>query len=389
MSELDDIQFYVIHQHHYTDIPADSDEIHSSWVDYPNARFDPVRGHELYARHNRELELIEELGFDAIAVNEHHNTPFSLQPAPSLRAAHLIARTERVKIMVAGTPLNLSMPNRVAEEYAMLDVMSGGRMEFGLPLGTGMEYWSNAAQINPTSARARFREGIEVLLQAWQADGPTSYEGEHFHYRFLNPWPRPYQRPHPKLYIVGSGSSETLDLALEFGTGYSVVFVPIAQQLKAFATLRERAAESGRVIAPEDIIMPAIVYVADSDEQAVAEGRPHVERFFSWFHRVPPKYLSPPGHASRESYLRLASSAALAESAHSSWEDMTTVGRIAVGSPESVATALAGWAQDAGSSRFLLTLTIADMPEEMAARNMDLFAREVIPRVRSLVAAPA
>jgi hypothetical protein len=245
VTPLGDIQFYVIHQHHYADIPEDQAAFASSWVDYPNSRFDPVRGHELYKRHDRELALIDELGFDAIAVNEHHNTPFSMQPSPSLRAAHVIARTERIKIMVAGIPLNLSLPNRVAEEYAMLDVMSGGRMEFGLPLGTGMEYWSNAASISPTTARARFREGIQVLLQAWEEPGPSRFEGEHFHYRFLNPWPRPYQSPRPKLYIVGSGSAETLDLAVEFATGYSIVFVPISQQRNTPTTEAWRAGCTG------------------------------------------------------------------------------------------------------------------------------------------------
>jgi alkanesulfonate monooxygenase SsuD/methylene tetrahydromethanopterin reductase-like flavin-dependent oxidoreductase (luciferase family) len=383
MSVFDDIQFYVFNHHHYTQLPQRIDEYASAWVDLPNAEFDPKVGHELYQRYTREIQLVERLGFDAIAINEHHNTTYSMQPSPTVRAGHVIASTETIKILVAGIPLNLSLPNRVAEEYAMLDVMSGGRMEFGFPLGTGMEYWSNAAQINPTLARQRFREGLEVLLQAWTQPGPSSYEGEHFFYRFLNPWPRPYQQPRPRIYIVGSGSPETTDLAAEFDAGYSVVFTPIPNQLRAFESLREKAAAKGRTLLPEDLLITCIVYVADTDEQAELEGRPYIERFFSWYHRVQPRYLSPPGYVTRENYLRLASSAALAEAKESSWEDMLSLGRIACGSPDTVADTIAHWAEEAQTSRIIVTLTIADMPEDVAAANTTKFATEVIPRVRA------
>jgi len=389
MDVLDDIQFYVMHCHHYAEIPPDDSRFASTWVDMPNSVFDPARGHALYERYTREVRLIEELGFDAIALNEHHNTPFSLMPSPSVRAGHVIATTERIRIMVTGIPLNLSTPNRVAEEYAMLDVMSGGRMEFGFPLGTGMEYWSNAAHTDPVTARARFREGLEVVLRAWTEPGPVRYEGEHFHYRYLNIWPRPFQQPHPRIYIMGSGSIETVDVAAEFGAGYSVVFTPIPQQLKAFAALRERCAQRGRTLAPDDIMITAMVYVAETDEQALREAQPYITRFFSWFHRVPPRFMAPPGYVTRENFERLATTAALSGSHEASWEDMQAIGRIAVGSPQTVADTLAHWAREAGSSRFMLNMAHADMPEELVVGNLTRFANEVVPRVRAHAAVPA
>jgi alkanesulfonate monooxygenase SsuD/methylene tetrahydromethanopterin reductase-like flavin-dependent oxidoreductase (luciferase family) len=382
-SVFDDIQFYLFNHHHYVDIPEDADDHDSVWVDLPNALFDPERGHELYQRFSRELRLGEALGFDAIALNEHHSTHYSLTPSSSVRAAYMAAQTERVKLMVTGVPINLSWPSRVAEEYAMLDVMSGGRMEFGFPLGTGMEYWSSAAQINPASSRARFREGLEIIKQAWTLPGPSRYEGEHFNYRYLNTLPQPYQKPHPKLYIVGSGSEETVRMAHEFETGYSVVFVPMRQQLKAFAQFRELNEAAGRETKPEDIVITNIVYVADTDAEAVREAKQHIESFFSWFHRVPPKYLLPPGYVSTEEYLRRASSTALAEGTKATWDDMVAIGRIACGSPDTVADLLSHWAEDAGTSRLLVTLSIGDMPEWKAVKNMTLFAQEVIPRIRA------
>jgi alkanesulfonate monooxygenase SsuD/methylene tetrahydromethanopterin reductase-like flavin-dependent oxidoreductase (luciferase family) len=380
---FDDIQFYLFNHHHYTVIPKDEARYASTWVDYPNSLFDAQVGHDLYARYMREILLAEELGFDAVAVNEHHATTYSMMPSTSVRAAWVASQTTRMKVLVSGVPINLSWPSRVAEEYAMLDVMSGGRMEFGFPLGTGMEYWSNAAAINPAKARDRFREGLDIILRAWTEDGPLRYEGEHFLYRYLNVWPKTFQKPHPKIYIVGSGSPETVQLAADYGTGYSVVFTPIAQQLKAFQSMRDRCAEKGREVQPEDVLITVIGYVGDTDEQAMREARPYIERFFTFFHRTPPKRMTPPGYVSTENYKRLVGSAALADSDKAAWEDMLSIGRIACGSPETVAALLTQWAEEAGTSRIIMTLNIADMPEQMVRDNMTRFATEVIPLVRA------
>ena len=137
MSALDDIKLYFFHHHHYLDVPADHERYRNSMVDYSNAHFDPVLGHELYDRHLRTLVRADELGFDGIAINEHHSMVYSMSPCVSLLAARLTRGDEDARILVAGTPINLSYPNRVSEEYAMLDVMSGGRMEYAFPLGHG------------------------------------------------------------------------------------------------------------------------------------------------------------------------------------------------------------------------------------------------------------
>lgn len=383
MNVFDDIQFYLFNHHHYIDEPPDSDKYESTWVTYPNANFRPDVAYELYQRWTREMLLAEDLGFDAIAVNEHHQTVYSLQPGTTVRAGYLTALTKRVKILVAGTPINLSWPSRVAEEYAMLDVMSGGRMEFGFPLGTGMEYWSNAGQINPTTARDRFRESLGIILKTWTEDGPVRHDGRFYNYRYLNVWPRPMQKPYPKIYIVGSGSKATVDLAADFRAGYSIVFTPIQQQLKAMANFREIAEERGWTVQPDDTIFTVICYVADTDEEAVREARPHIEKFFSWMHRVPNQLLSPPGYVSRDEFLRRAQSAALSEGTKATWDDMVSIGRIICGSPDTVADTLSHWAQEAQCSRMLMVLQHGDMPEWKAVKNMHMFAKEVIPRVRA------
>jgi alkanesulfonate monooxygenase SsuD/methylene tetrahydromethanopterin reductase-like flavin-dependent oxidoreductase (luciferase family) len=160
MSVLDRLQFYLMHFMPYYDVVPGRPQ--GQWVDIPNAHFDPAKGHKLYKEYIDELVLGDKLGYDALVVNEHHSTFYSLMPSCSIMAGALAVLTERAKICVFGTPISLTCPHRLAEEYAMLDVMSGGRLECAFPLGTGMEYWVNP--INPSFARGRFREGMDVLM---------------------------------------------------------------------------------------------------------------------------------------------------------------------------------------------------------------------------------
>jgi alkanesulfonate monooxygenase SsuD/methylene tetrahydromethanopterin reductase-like flavin-dependent oxidoreductase (luciferase family) len=389
VSVVDRLRFYYFHHHHYTDVPSDMESVPATWVVYPNSRYKPELAHEMYKRHMRTIRLAETLGFDGITINEHHNTVYSMTPTVSLMAAAIIQNTSRVKIFVAGVPVNLAYPNRVAEEYGMLDVMSGGRMEYAFPLGTGMEYWSNSGAVNPATSRARFRESLDIIKTAWTSDGPQRYDGDFFYYRFLNPWPRPMQQPHPKLFIVGSGSMETIDLACDMEMGYSIVFTPIPVQVAAFDRLREKAAAKGRELDSDDIAINVNVYVADTDEQADREARPYIQRFWSWFHRVPPKYLLPPGYVSRAEYLRRAADAALAHGTEASYEDMAKIGRVCVGSPDTVADTIVSWAEEAGCSRLNIILEHADQPEWMTVKNMNMFTSQVIPRIRARAAKAA
>jgi len=385
VSALDGIKLYFFHHHHYIDIPDDHERYRATMVDYPNSLYDPEKGYELYERHFRSILRAEQLGFDGICLNEHHSMTYSMSPTVGLMAARYVTATDRCPIMVAGTPINLQYPNRVAEEYALLDVMSGGRMEYAFPLGTGMEYWANEGTVNPTTARKRFRESLDIILRAWTEDGPMRYEGDFYTYRYLNVWPKPYQKPYPKCFIVGTGSEETVQLAVDYGMGYSIVFVPIPSQLKAFARFRELAAERGRTVEPDDLIIVVMAYVADTDEEAVREAQPHIETFFSWFHRVTPRFLVPPGYVTTKEFLRRASDAAMADSTKATWDDMVSIGRIACGSPDTVAETIVNWCEEAGAGRVNVVLENGDMPEWKIAKNTTLFADEVMPRIRARI----
>jgi alkanesulfonate monooxygenase SsuD/methylene tetrahydromethanopterin reductase-like flavin-dependent oxidoreductase (luciferase family) len=382
----DDLQFYTFHFMHYNDLPADHKKYDSLWVDYSNKNFDPKKGYEFYQRYMAEMVLADKLGYDGLGINEHHNTIYSLNPVVTIMAAALIPQTKNAKICVFGVPLNLEMPNRVAEGYAMLDVMSNGRLEIALPLGTGMEYWANS-MINPATARARFREGLKVLLQAWTQDGPTTFDGEFFNYRYLNPWPKPMQKPHPKIAIVGTGSPETVQIAAEYGFGYSSVFVPITVQEKTFKQLKVDSAKYGHEFTPDKAMFNVIAYVAETDEIAERECKDHIRYYFEDATRTTPRYLGPPGYISIEQ-LKLRA-AATASHGGFDWEALTSQWRVVYGTADKVANTIGKWCESADSSRLLIHHNIGDMPHWKVVKNMTLFAEEVIPRLRTKKAAPA
>lgn len=379
MTVVDPLQFYFMHFMPYPDVVPGRPQ--GQWVDIPNSHFDAKKGHKLYKEYIDELVLGDKLGYDGLVVNEHHATFYSLMPSCSVIAGALAAMTERAKICVFGTPIGLTYPHRLAEEYAMLDVMSGGRLECAFPLGTGMEYWVNP--INPSFARERFREGMDILLQAWTRPGPNSYDGEFYQYKYLNPFPLPYQKPHPKIYIVGSGTEETVNYAAEKGFGYSQVFTPIAAQLKSFENYRATSARHGHTPNSESIIISAMPYVAETEEKAIEEGREHILFYFRNLLKTDSHLNSPPGYMPIDRLRKRLESGAIQE-AEITWEGLTSVYRTVLGTPDQVAERIAFWCEQAQSSKIILHLHVGDMPHWKAVKNITLFAEEVIPRVRKL-----
>src|SRR5919204_380263 len=138
----------------------------------------------------------------------------------------LVRRTSRAKIAILGNGLPLrENPLRIAEEIAMLDVASAGRVISGFVRGISAEYFSTG--INPTHSRERFYEAAELILRAWTEPGPFAFDGKYYRYPYVNPWPRPLQKPHPPVWCPSQGSSETVEWASRRRFPYLMVFTPI------------------------------------------------------------------------------------------------------------------------------------------------------------------
>ncbi len=207
------MKFFFFHLMPYAALDPDYDKQYdSAWVTLPNSYYDPKIGHELYNRYLDELEYADAVGFDGICVNEHHSNAYGMMPIPGVMAGALARRTKNCKIAVLGRALPLlNNPLTVAEEFAMLDTITGGRLIAGFVRGIGAEYHAWGA--NPAESHDRFHEAHDLIIEGWTKPGPFAFEGKYYHFNYVNVWPRPYQQPHPPVWIPSQGSRETIEWA--------------------------------------------------------------------------------------------------------------------------------------------------------------------------------
>jgi alkanesulfonate monooxygenase SsuD/methylene tetrahydromethanopterin reductase-like flavin-dependent oxidoreductase (luciferase family) len=357
-------------------------EHEAAWVTLSNAHFDPALGAELYSRYLDELVLAEDLGFDGVVINEHHQNAYGLMPSPNLIAAALSQRTSRIRICVLGNALPLyDPPTRVAEEFAMLDLLTGGRLIAGLVVGGGPEYYSY--NVNPTEARGRFREAVDLVVRAWTEPGPFSFDGEYYSLPYVNPWPRPLQRPHPPVWVPGLGSPSTIEFCASRGYGYMGVayYAPpesFAEQARAYHAAVARA---GAVSVPENLGWLTTVYVSDSDDQAMEEVRPHLAYFqgnLAAGFIGAGKVWMPPGYIDAPALVKfLADLRAQASAPRSGWASAPLVGSV-----ETVRQRLLDYVTEHGIGTVLALVQFGSLPASLTRRSMELFASEVIPWVR-------
>src|SRR6185295_6172751 len=264
------MKFYYFHLMPYT---MEHDEP-SSWVTLSNRHYDPAQGHTLYHQYLDQLEYAEALGWDGICVNEHHQNCYGTMPSPNVMAAMLVRRTTRARIAILGNGLPLrENPLRIAEEIAMLDVASGGRIVSGFVRGIGAEYYSTA--VNPTHSRERFYEAADLILRAWTEPGPFSFDGRFYRYPYVNPWPRPLQQPHPPVWCPSQGSSETVEWAAKRRFPYLMVFTPIKRIAQVYAEYREACERFGYTASRYQLSVNLPICVAETDAKAEAIAREH------------------------------------------------------------------------------------------------------------------
>jgi len=357
----------------------------SAWVVLPNELYDPEKGAAEYESYINHLVAAEDHGFDVIAVNEHHQTAYGLMPAPNLIASALIQRTKRVKIAVLGRALPLvNNPIYIAEEFAMLDNLSRGRMIAGFVRGIGTEY--HATGLNPVFSHERYHEAHDLIVQAWTRPGPFEFESENYNFRYVNLWPRPYQRPHPPIWIPSQGSAETIDWAADPSRKYPFMVTFSAHELVAryLNAYRERAREFGYEASGDQLGWAVPIYVADTDERAREEAKAPVESLFNDYLNNPWEMLLPPGYTSLGSTKRMmrARAALGTRPKHQSVDALIESGTALIGSPQTVLEKIEKMRDLTGFSNLITMLQFGVMTDALAKRNLEMFASEVMPRLR-------
>ncbi|HEY1447230.1 MAG TPA: LLM class flavin-dependent oxidoreductase, partial [Caulobacteraceae bacterium] len=216
----------------------------SVWVDIDQRLFDPVKSNAVYNTYMDLLEYADTLGFDGIGVNEHHQNGYGIMPSPNIIAAGLARRTKNAALVVLGNSIALyNPPVRVAEEFAMLDCISGGRLVAGFPVGTSMDTNYCYGQI-PALTREKYAEAHDLIIKAWTTREPFAFNGRYNKLRHVNIWPRPIQQPHPPVHIPGGGSVETYDFCID--NTYSYSYLSFTGYIRAKALLQgywDRVAE--------------------------------------------------------------------------------------------------------------------------------------------------
>lgn len=379
------METFVFHLMPYRDV-EDITEERSAW---PWAEYDynPEKGSEYYQEYLGQLEYADELGFDGIGVNEHHFNAYGLQPSPNITAANLAARTEDATIAFFGNlPAIRENPIRLAEELAMLDNITEGRIISGFPRGIPSEYF--AYDIDMEESRPRFEEAWELIVQTWTAAEPFDFEGEYYEYENVYAWPRPYQDPHPPLWMPAE-SEQSLRFTAKNRVPTGLVFQPVETIKEKFNEYRHYATEDyGWRPEDEHFSVMRAIYVAETMEKAREEAEPHLRKFYQtltagvhigvaanmsgdqtfdpdkWDQYV--EGLQPHG-----------------EFAYNyDFEDFQEYGETIVGTPEYVAEKLEEQYEEVGGfGRIIGQFHFGDMPNWKVKKNLELYYDEVKPAV--------
>ena len=354
----------------------------------PNSYFDPAVGIQNYQEHLDEMEYCEELGFEGVVFNEHHYSGYGMMPSPNLIAAALSRKTSRIKIGILGNVLPLRHhPVRVAEEYAMLDCLTGGRLIAGFVRGIPAEYlWYH---IDPNESRGRFEEAYELIMTAW-SQPVWSYHGKFFHLENCALWPRPLQQPHPPVWIAAR-SSESIEWCVKQRKPVAQVYQTTSQIEDTFNYYRKVALDGDWEVGPEQFILTRHIYVDETDEKARQLAEPALRYFFTLLNRGFNQGSSQEADARQQiraalytdrsfSYFRERNRERI-DFSKLSWEELDEAGFVIAGNPDTVARKLNGQMGQVGADHFMGMFHIGNLSHRKVLASLDLFKKEVMPQL--------
>jgi alkanesulfonate monooxygenase SsuD/methylene tetrahydromethanopterin reductase-like flavin-dependent oxidoreductase (luciferase family) len=352
----------------------------------PSNFFDPLKGAANYAEHLDEMTYCEELGFDGVVFNEHHYSSYGTMPSPNLIAAALSQRTNRIKIGVLGNILPLrNHPVRVAEEYAMIDCLSNGRLIAGFVRGIPAEYvWYG---VNPEESRGRFQEAYDLIMTAWTKP-VWSFEGEFFNLKDCAVWPRPIQQPHPPIWIAAR-SAESIEWCVKRHLPCAQVYQTTGQIEDTFNYYRTKAREDGWEAKPDDFILCRHIYIDETDKKAQEIAEPAMRYFFSVYNRGfndainqtaadQQKLLAKLTTERSFNYFREGNRARI-DFSTLGWDELVKSGYMIAGNPDSVARQIGDQMKQIGADHFMGMFHIGNLAHEKVISSLDLFKKEIMP----------
>ena len=374
----------------YRDLPPDFGERYKSayidplWFDIA----DPQRVGQYYNWTLDEFVYAARAGMHGLCTNQHHQNVYGFMANPSLMGSVLAKLTSDrdVAIVQLGSTLpSTSPPTRIAEEYALIDCISGGRLVAGFPAGLPTDATISNGVI-PVEQRERYREALELVLKAWCARDIFAWNGKHYQLPMVNLWPRPIQQPHPPIWIPGSGSASTVEFVVDRDDCFCHLSYYGARNAHSLGDyFWETVEQRGRDANPYRLGFLQLIGVSETDAQA-QEYAPHVEYFFHKLLYTPTYYQAIPGYQDYPSMLR-ALKAPLRERfdlRNLKYGDFIERGFLIAGSPATVRDHLIEGVQRLRIGHLLALLHFGSMPHELCLKNIDLFCREVLPHLEPL-----
>jgi alkanesulfonate monooxygenase SsuD/methylene tetrahydromethanopterin reductase-like flavin-dependent oxidoreductase (luciferase family) len=380
----------------YTELPDDFKQKHPSvWVDIHSSLFDPQRAHHMYNDFMDEMEFAADVGFDAICCNEHHNNGYGLMPSPNLIASALSRRTTDTTICVMGNSLALyNPPTRVAEEFAMIDCISGGRLIAGFPVGSPMDT-CYAYGANPSQLRDRYYEAHDLVIKAWTEKETFAFNGRYNQQRYINIWPRPVQQPHPPVWVPGGGSVETWQWCARMDYVYCYLsYYGYKTGLGVMQGFWKEMEKLGKDRNPYRAGFLQFVGVAETRSEAMERYAEAAEYFYGRCLHIDPKFAMPPGYVTEATQraglesqvVKAASYQEKFKKRPSVMKEIVDDGYVIVGNPNDVAEQLREVAVNMNVGNLMLLLQYGNMSKELTKYNTKLFAEQVKPKLEPLFA---
>jgi alkanesulfonate monooxygenase SsuD/methylene tetrahydromethanopterin reductase-like flavin-dependent oxidoreductase (luciferase family) len=382
-----DIRNYVFTEMAYPFIPPD-ETIESARVTLPNRYYDPEAGSEMYHKFFDIYRAADELGLD-IMLNEHHSTATCLDVAVPLSAAIVARETHHARILPLGNPIaNRPDPIRVAEEMAMIDVLSRGRLQCGFVRGVPMEV--SPQNVTPIDMYDRFWEAADLIIKAWTThDGPFNWEGEHFQARQVNIWPRPHQQPHPAVWVPTQSVSTGEQVALR-GHNLATILTGTEGAAKIFGAFRKWAVDAGLPEpGPERVGYSGLMFVGENEREARAGGQ--ALQWYLQHNKTAPQFMDVPGYLDAGIRARILAKQARGEEPQSPIahlinapvEELIELGMFFVGTPDQVVEQVKAFdGAVGGCDNLLMMMHVGTMSFDTTYRSLKLCAEEVLPRLR-------
>ena len=357
----------------------------------PKKHFDPKVAAKTYEEHLQAWTLMDDLGYDGIGFNEHHTSPYGLMNSPNLMVAAAAQRTKRLKLLVYGNLLPIHDPLRLAEELAMVDCLSNGRLISGFARGIPREH--NVYHVSMKDSRPRFEESWEIIKRAWTEE-VFSYEGAYWTYENVAIWPRPYQQPHPPVWLPVTGSKETIQFAGREGIPITPGLVPHLGVRNDIVNYYAQCLNAnGHQITPDHLILPADVFVADNRPTAVKQAGPYTLYFnqtlFSHGNITEASLQERQGYINSDAYDYVRpENRAFMSGNRENYRSMTIADierneNLAWGPASEVRDRLLESAESVGANILLISFNRGAMPNDMFMEQLRRFGKEVLPDLQA------